>query len=137
MQWYAGSPHLAGLLREEEIKWYQIYKVQSLLKRDSNTTYFHSASNGRHRKKLIHSLIQEEGLIEGHEELKSYITSYYKGLFGPPENSDISLDESRIEDILQVNSEENAILTAPYLEEEVRKAIFLMEHNKAPGPDGF
>jgi hypothetical protein len=58
-------------------------------------------------------------------------------LFGPPENSDISLDESRIEDILQVTSEENAILTTPYLEEEVRKAIFLMEHNKAPGPDGF
>jgi hypothetical protein len=80
--------------------------------------------NGRHRKKLIHSLIQEEGLIEGHEELKSYITSYYKGLFGPPENSDISLDESRIEDILQVNSEENAILTAPYSEEEVRKVVF-------------
>jgi hypothetical protein len=33
-------------------------------------------------KKLIHSLVQEEGLIEGHEQLKSYITFYYKGLFG-------------------------------------------------------
>jgi hypothetical protein len=42
--------------------------------------------NGRHRKKLIHSLIQEEGLIEGHEDLKSYITSYYKCLFGRPED---------------------------------------------------
>jgi mannosylglycoprotein endo-beta-mannosidase len=28
-------------------------------------------------------------------------------------------------------------LTAPYSEEEVNKAIFQMEHNKAPGPDGF
>jgi hypothetical protein len=68
--------------------------------------------NGRHRKKLIHSLIQEEGLIEGHEDLKSYITSYYKCLFGPPEDSDISLDESRIGDIPQVTSGENAIVTA-------------------------
>ena len=33
--------------------------------------------------------------------------------------------------------EENAYLTAPYSEEEVKKAVFLMEHNKAPGPDGF
>jgi hypothetical protein len=27
--------------------------------------------------------------------------------------------------------------TAEYSEEEVRKAIFQTEHNKAPGPDGF
>jgi hypothetical protein len=33
--------------------------------------------------------------------------------------------------------EENSFLTEPYSEEEVMKAIFLMEHNKAPGPDGF
>ena len=28
-------------------------------------------------------------------------------------------------------------MTAPFTEEEVRNAIFQMEHNKAPGPDGF
>jgi hypothetical protein len=33
--------------------------------------------------------------------------------------------------------EENGLLTAPYFEEEVQKAISQMEHNKAPGPDGF
>jgi hypothetical protein len=33
--------------------------------------------------------------------------------------------------------EENSLLPSPYSEEEVRKAVFQMEHNKAPGPDGF
>jgi hypothetical protein len=33
--------------------------------------------------------------------------------------------------------EENGLLTTPYSEDKVMKAIFLMEHNKAPGPDGF
>jgi hypothetical protein len=33
-------------------------------------------------KKRIQSLVQDEGLIEGHEQLKTYITNYYKGLFG-------------------------------------------------------
>ena len=47
------------------------------------------------------------------------------------------MDESRTDDIPQVSDEENSLLTAPYSEEEVRKVVFLMEHNKAPGPDGF
>jgi mannosylglycoprotein endo-beta-mannosidase len=128
---------LVGLLREEELKWYQRSKSQFLLEGDSNTRYFHSVANGRHRKKLIHSLVQDEGLIEGHEQLKSYINSYYKSLFGAPKGSDVSMDESRIEDIPQVSPEENTILTSPYSEEEIIKAVFQMEHNKAPGPDGF
>jgi hypothetical protein len=36
-----------------------------------------------------------------------------------------------------VSPEENAFLVAPYSEEEIRKAVFQMENNKAPGPDGF
>ena len=43
------------------------------------------------------------------------------------------MDESRTNDIPQVSYEENAILIAPYSEEEVKKAAFQMEHNKAPG----
>jgi hypothetical protein len=47
------------------------------------------------------------------------------------------MDETRIDDIPQVSTEENGLLTAPYSGEEVKKAVFQMEHNKAPGPDGF
>jgi hypothetical protein len=39
------------------------------------------------------------------------------------------MDESRTTDIPQVSIEENNLLTAPYFEEEVKKAIFQMEHN--------
>jgi hypothetical protein len=128
---------LAGLLREEELKWYQRSKAQFILEGDSNTRYFHSVANGRHRKKLIHSLTQDEGVIEGQEQIKSFITSYYKDLFGEPEEGNLSLDDTMIDDIPQVSPEENAFLTAPYTEEEIKKAVFQMEHNKAPGPDGF
>jgi hypothetical protein len=76
-------------------------------------------------------------MIEGQEQLKSYITNYYKNLFGEPDEGNFTMDESRTEDIPQVSAEGNGLLTAPYSEVEVRKAIFLIEHNKAPGPDGF
>jgi hypothetical protein len=49
----------------------------------------------------------------------------------------MSMDESRIADIPQVSPEENVVLVAPYAEEEIRKAVFQMEHNKALGPDGI
>jgi hypothetical protein len=96
------------------LKWYQRLKAQFILEGDSNTRYFHGIANGRHRKKRIQSLVQDEGLIEGHEQLKSYITNYYKGLFGPPNESSFSLDESQIADIPQLSRKENAVLTVPY-----------------------
>jgi len=47
------------------------------------------------------------------------------------------LDESQTDDIPQVSQLENEYLTDTFSQEEVRAAIFQMEHNKAPGPDGF
>jgi hypothetical protein len=44
--------------------------------------------------------------------------------------------KNQLEIISQVTEEENETLTSPFMEEEVKKAIFQMEHNKAPGPDG-
>jgi mannosylglycoprotein endo-beta-mannosidase len=131
------SANMASLLREEEVKWYQHSKSHFILEGDSNTRYFHSVANGRHRKKRIHSLVQDEGMIEGLDNLKNYITSYYKNLFGAPEEGNFFMDETQTDDIPQVTVEEHNLLTAEYSEEDVRKAIFQMEHNKAPGPDGF
>jgi hypothetical protein len=36
-----------------------------------------------------------------------------------------------------VTQEENNFLIAPFTEDEINKVIFEMDHNKAPGPDGF
>jgi hypothetical protein len=47
------------------------------------------------------------------------------------------MDETHTDDIPQVSIVENGLLTAPYSEDEVKKAVFQMEHNKAPGPNGF
>ena len=87
--------------------------------------------------KNIFSLDHANGIIEGQANLKAYITRFYKELFGEPEVSSFTLEEDRIFDIPQVTQTENDILTAPFTEQEVQEAIFDIEHNKAPGPDGF
>ena len=94
-------------------------------------------ANGKHRKKRIFQLEQEEGKILGQENLKVYITNYYKQMFGLPEDNFVSLDESRIEDVPQLVEDENDILTTPLTEKEVFEAISQMKNTKAPGPDGF
>jgi hypothetical protein len=87
--------------------------------------------------KLIRSLIHEEGTIKGHEQFNSYIKKYYKGLFRDPGESNLSMAETWINDIPYGSHEGNSFLTASCNEEEVRKVVFEMEHNKAPVSDSF
>jgi hypothetical protein len=91
----------------------------------------------REGKTRIYQLEQEGGVIEGQENLKIFITKYYKDLFVSSQRNTFSLDESQTDDIPQINEEENKLLTETFTEKEVREAIFQMKHNKAPGPDGF
>ena len=93
-------------------------------------------ANGKHRKKCIFSLEHEGRKIEGQQNLKDYITQFYKELFGPLEENLFTLIE-RTNDIPQVSSSKNEFLIAPFTEKEIRDAIFNMEHNKAPGRDGI
>ena len=93
-------------------------------------------ANGKHSKKHIFPLEHEGGEIEGQHNLKGYITQFYKELFEPPKDNHFTLD-NRMDDIPQVSQSENEFLMAPFTEKEIRDAIFDMEHNKVPGPDGF
>jgi hypothetical protein len=62
--------------------------------------------------------------------LRVYITEFYRKLFGAPVSNNISLVEEEVQDIPQISTVENEILTAPFSEEEVHEALFLMERNK-------
>jgi hypothetical protein len=125
-------------LREEELKWYQRAKVKKPFRGDANTKFYHLVANEKHRKTRIFQQLEDGSrTILGDGDLKRCITTYYKNLFGPSEQSSATLDESQREDIPQVSPVENEILTQQFHKSEVRAAIFQMEHNKAPGPHGF
>jgi hypothetical protein len=86
---------------------------------------------------IFYKLEDDQGVVVGDDRLKSHITNYYKDLFGPLEISKVTLVEDQNLDIPQVSPEENDILISPFTESEVKEAVFQMEHNKAPGSDGF
>jgi hypothetical protein len=75
---------VAKLMRDEESKWAQRAKVKHIQEGRDNTKYFHLIANGKHQRKKIFQLEQEEGTIIGQDNLKTYISEYYKNLFGRP-----------------------------------------------------
>jgi hypothetical protein len=117
---------LNQLLWVEELRWFQRAKTTNISEGDNNTKYFQMIANGKRRKTRIFRLDQEEGVVEGEEILKDYITKYYKDLFGASRDSGMTLNESMVEDIPQLTSSEREELMAEFAEKEVREAIFQM-----------
>ena len=70
------NDRICSLRRDEETKWAQRAKIKHVQEGGNNTKYFHLIANGKHRKKKIFQLEQDEGTIIGDEELKVYITEY-------------------------------------------------------------
>jgi hypothetical protein len=112
-------------------------KDKGLVGRGLQHKNYQLIASGKYRKNRIFQLQHDDKLIEGEQALKEYITSYYKDLFGPPKRGSFSLDESRVEDIVRVSQEENDLIIRPFTCDEIREAVFQMEHNKTPCPDGF
>jgi hypothetical protein len=53
-------------------------------------------ANGKHKIRRIFQLEQDEGIIPGQENLKTYILEFYKNLFGAPAPHNFYLVESEI-----------------------------------------
>ena len=67
---------LRVFLREEEMKWALRAKVLKVVQGDDNTQFFHMIANGKHRRKKIIQLEQDEVTVVCHENLKLYISNY-------------------------------------------------------------
>ena len=61
-----------------------------------------------------------------------YIIFFYTNLFGPPDDSSISLDIDNVKKFSSVHSDK---LIDEFSLEEIKHVVFNMAHNKSPGPD--
>lgn len=124
---------LNRLLKQEEVKWMQGCKDTEIREGDANSRYFQAKANGR-RKNMIVSLEQEEGNIEGEDEMMKYITNFYKNLFGKRDISNVKVD---IEEVGKISALQAEKLVKEFSMEEIHRVVFSMKHNKSPGPHGF
>lgn len=89
----------------------------------------------RKGKKCIFSLKDGENTITRDENLLIHAIEYYKSLFGRSEGNVFDLDPNLWSEVEKVTEEENINLTRPFDEEEIKRALFMTENNKAAGPD--
>ena len=114
---------LQEIYTAEEIYWQKRGGERWILQGDSNTSFFHKCANGRKRKSTITSLEDGERIISDLEELKTYITTFYKKLFGQEEIADIHLTEEIWSHQEKVSTTENERLTQEFTLEEVDAAL--------------
>ncbi|CAN1761157.1 Transposon TX1 uncharacterized 149 kDa protein [Linum perenne] len=122
--------------RSEEAFWGQRARVNWLHCGDRNTKFFHATTTQRKLRNSITKLKREDGgWIEEETEIKDHITTYFKKLFTAP---DRNVDYNLVNEIPRVvTNEMNEELTQSISDEEVKKAVFDMGKDKAPGPDGY
>ncbi|XP_071939813.1 uncharacterized protein [Coffea arabica] len=122
--------------KREEVFWGQKARIKWLQEGDKNTKFFHASVAERRRRNNISCLKKGDGTwCDSEQEVANEIQGYFQELFTSSNPQQI---ESTLRDIpLVITDQMNEMLVRPVSELEVRNAVFSLQPNKAPGPDGM
>ncbi|GAU14523.1 hypothetical protein TSUD_250650 [Trifolium subterraneum] len=125
----------ARLLIQEETYWRQRAKMHWLKEGDLNTKIFHMSASTRQRAKKIDKLVNEDNIeVKTQPEICQVAKNYFEKLF----SASVTVHEPILSLIApKVTVEDNEMLTATITKEELKAALFQMQPDKSPGPDGF
>ena len=124
---------LMEIYQQEELFWRKRGGEKWLLEGDANTSFFHRLVNGRKRKCTIKQLEDGENLISETEQLKKFITDYYKSLFGSEQPSSIHLQSDIWADHGFVTADDNSELVKDFTMAELEHAVSEMKSDTALG----
>ncbi|KAL9681203.1 hypothetical protein QQ045_012984 [Rhodiola kirilowii] len=119
--------------------WAQRSRVAWLGEGDNNTRCFHIKANARNKINTISELLDSEGRsYSSAAEIENVVTSYFRGLFASTQSMTEEELRASLESIpTLLSNDHNRLLIDPYLECEVKSALFQLYPYKLPGLDGF
>nr|XP_027120381.1 uncharacterized protein LOC113737334 [Coffea arabica] len=127
---------LSKAYKEEELYWSQKSRNRWLKEGDKNTAFFHQSVLAKRKRNRISVLQKSDGnWCWSDKEIEEEMCNHYNELF-------MSTNPTEFEEVLQgipctISNLMNAQLIKPVDEGEIKKAIFSMFPNKAPGVDGM
>ncbi|VFQ69344.1 unnamed protein product [Cuscuta campestris] len=130
------NAELLLLSKRETEFWQQKSSIKWLKDGDASTKFFHNVVKNRRQKLHISSIKDELGRIyEGNNNIASHAITYYTNIYSPEPVCDDNLLFSYIPNLIG-EADNNMICTIPF-EEEIRGAVWDLNANSAPGPDGY
>jgi hypothetical protein len=120
----------------EEMFWHEKSKVQWHSEGDRNTAYFHKIAKLKQTTNHISTLRNGDILLTDPQEVRAHIVDHFSKLF----NTSVPvIDNGMVENVipsLLTDSLNNKLTMLPS-SEEIKNAVFSLNKNSAPGPDGF
>ena len=124
-------------LSDEEKLLRQKAKVTWLNVGDKNSAYFHKVIKGRTNKSRILTICGEDGTRYEHKDVAEQFVKHFKGFLGI--NPDVGKLGENDDSLFmnKVSEEEAEYMIRGVTDDEIKMALFDIDDDKAPGPDGF
>ena len=116
--------------------WREKARNQSFIYGDRNTAYFHRMASIKSSAKVITFIQDGETRITKSRLMEEHVVSYFQNIFGGNNNC-VNNGLAATVIPFMVTEEENAMLAAMPMFDEIKDAVFTMNADGAPGPDGF
>ncbi|XP_019180182.1 PREDICTED: uncharacterized protein LOC109175373 [Ipomoea nil] len=129
------SAQLSRLEAQEDVYWRQRAKQHWLRGADANTKFYHRYVSSRKRKNFLNKLKGVDGNWVTKGAMNTVVIDYFVDIFkssnAPPHSNFFGTVLPR------VSESHNESLLEPFVAEEVKRALFAMYPDKAPGLDGM
>lgn len=127
--------NLNEICKQEEIYWKQRSRLQWLKEADENTKFYHVVANGRKNRNYIPRICQNGVTLTNPRDIGNVFTSQFKQQFVSKRPSRFRIDFQKL--FKNKISVDLTQLERPFTLEEVKREVFDLGGDKAPGPDGF
>lgn len=123
-------------LNNEEELWREKARVKWIFQGDINIAFFHRLTKVRYASKSMSILKQGNDIIDDPRDIAQHAISYFENLYVVPNNC---LPNDLISRVVPatVTQMDNAFLTSLPSNDEIKKAVFAINNEGDPGPDGF
>ncbi|GJT04720.1 RNA-directed DNA polymerase, eukaryota, reverse transcriptase zinc-binding domain protein [Tanacetum coccineum] len=123
-------------LEDEEKLMFQKAKVEWLNDGDKNTAFFHKAIKGRMNRNRVNEIWGTDDIRYTGDQVPIQFVNHFKSFLGPQNAKEcLDLDSSIFYNHVSQQYAEDMITEVS--NEEIKDAMFSIDDNKAPGPDGF
>ena len=102
-----------------------------------NTSFFHKQAQARKIYNSISEIQMQDQVIKDFNGIKEAAYSF-KNLYSAPDLEPVDPNFYPLSEIPNmINDDDNLMLNSPVSIREIKKSLFKMDPDKAPGPDGF